>query len=121
MSLLDDVEKHRNGIVTDTYTVTWRELCDQYKDGELTINPDYQRLFRWDMDQQTQYLESVLLNIPSPPLILARRPGGDDKRHWRVGIPTIGGGDRSSRGPSTARPGAQKPSARKNRAGLRPG
>jgi uncharacterized protein DUF262 len=72
MSLLDDVEKHRNDIVTDTYTVTWRELISQYKDKELTINPDYQRLFRWDIDQQTQYIESILLNIPSPPLFLAR-------------------------------------------------
>jgi len=72
MGLLDDVEKHRNYIVTDSYTVTWRELISQYKDNELTINPDYQRLFRWDVDQQTQYIESILLNIPSPPLFLAR-------------------------------------------------
>jgi len=35
MSLLDDVEKHRNDIVTDTYTITWRELISQYKDKEL--------------------------------------------------------------------------------------
>jgi Protein of unknown function DUF262 len=72
MSVLDDVEKHRNDIVTDGYTVTWRELIGQYKDKELIINPEYQRLFRWDIDQQTQYIESILLNIPSPPLFLAR-------------------------------------------------
>jgi len=72
MGILDDVEKHRNYIVTDTYTVTWRELISQYKDKELTINPDYQRLFRWDIDQQTQYIESILLSIPSPPLFFAR-------------------------------------------------
>jgi hypothetical protein len=76
MSVLDDVERHRNDIVTDTYTVTWRELISQYKDNELTINPDYQRLFRWDVDQQTQYIESILLNIPSPPLFLSRTDDG---------------------------------------------
>lgn len=76
MSILDEVDKHRNDIVTDTYTVTWRELISQYKDQELIIDPEYQRLFRWDLDQQTQYLESILLNIPSPPLFLARNADG---------------------------------------------
>lgn len=77
MSILDEVNKHRTDIVTDTYTVTWREILAQYKDGELVIDPDYQRLFRWDLDQQTQYIESLLLNIPSPPLFFAQNPDGN--------------------------------------------
>lgn len=76
MSVMDEVAKHRNDIVTDTYTVTWRELLGQYRDGELAIDPEYQRLFRWDLDQQTQYIESILLNIPSPPLFFARNEDG---------------------------------------------
>lgn len=76
MSLIEDVEKHRNDIVTDTYTTTWRELIGQYKDGDLIIDPEYQRLFRWDRDQQTQYVESILLNIPSPPVFLAKNTDG---------------------------------------------
>jgi hypothetical protein len=77
MSVIDEVNKHRNDVVTDTYTVTWRELISQYKDSDLIINPDYQRLFRWDLDQQTQYIESILLSIPSPPVFLAKN---DDSR-----------------------------------------
>jgi uncharacterized protein with ParB-like and HNH nuclease domain len=76
MGVVDDIDKHRNDIFTDTYTVTWREILSQYRDGELIIDPEYQRLFRWDLDQQTQYLESILLNIPSPPLFLARNRDG---------------------------------------------
>jgi len=76
MSVLEEVDKHRNDIVTDTYSTTWREVLSQYKDGDLKIDPEYQRLFRWDTDQQTQYVESVLLNIPSPPLFLARNEDG---------------------------------------------
>ena len=76
MSVVDDIDKHREDIVTDTYTVTWREILSQYKDEELIIDPEYQRLFRWDLDQQTQYIESILLNIPSPPLFLARNKDG---------------------------------------------
>lgn len=76
MDILDDVERHRQDIVTDTYTATWREIIGQYKDNELVIAPEYQRLFRWDVDQQTQYIESILLSIPSPPIFLARNPDG---------------------------------------------
>jgi hypothetical protein len=76
MSIIDEVEKHRKEIITDTYTITWRELLGQYKDGDLIIDPEYQRLFRWDIDQQSQYVESILLNIPSPPLFLARNADG---------------------------------------------
>jgi hypothetical protein len=76
MSVLEEVTKHRTEISTDTYTMTWRELVSQFRDGDLIINPDYQRLFRWDIDQQTQYIESVLLAIPSPPLFLAKNDDG---------------------------------------------
>lgn len=72
MSLLDEVARHRSDIETDTYTATWKELLGQYADGDLRINPDYQRLFRWDSDQQTQYIESLILGIPSPPVFLAQ-------------------------------------------------
>lgn len=76
MKVVDDVAKHRNDIATDTYTITWREILGQYKDNDLIIDPEYQRLFRWDIDQQTQYIESILLNIPSPPLFLAQNENG---------------------------------------------
>jgi hypothetical protein len=76
MNLLDEVEHHRSDIVTDSYTATWREILSQYHDGDLIINPDYQRLFRWDLDQQTQYIESLLLSIPSPPVFFARNEDG---------------------------------------------
>lgn len=76
MGVLDDINLYRQEISTDTYTTTWREIVGQYKDGDLKIDPEYQRLFRWDTDQQTQYIESILLNIPSPPLFLATNPNG---------------------------------------------
>lgn len=76
MSLLEEVEKHRSDIETDSYTVTWRELLSQFKDGDVLIRPDYQRLFRWDLDQQTQYIESLLLGIPTPPVFLAQNDDG---------------------------------------------
>ncbi len=71
MGIIDDVERQRTDVHFDTYTTTWREVLGQFKDDELRIDPEYQRLFRWSVDQQTQYIESLLLGIPSPPLFFA--------------------------------------------------
>jgi hypothetical protein len=76
MLVLNDVDKQRADVQFDTYSTTWREVIGQYKDGDLIINPDYQRLFRWSIDQQTQYIESILLGIPSPPLFFAQNKDG---------------------------------------------
>jgi Protein of unknown function DUF262 len=76
MGILEEVEQHRKQIVTDSYTTNWRELLGQYKDGDLKIDPEYQRLFRWNIDQQTQFLESLLLGIPSPAIFLAENKDG---------------------------------------------
>src|SRR5690606_30111474 len=35
-----------------------------------------QRLFRWGLDRQSEYIESLLLNIPTPPLFFATNPDG---------------------------------------------
>lgn len=76
MTLQQDIEMFRHEVATDTYTTTWREVLGQFRDRELEIDPDYQRLFRWDADRQTQYIESILLNIPSPPLFFAQNKDG---------------------------------------------
>jgi len=76
MGIVEEVEQHRKQIVTDSYTTTWREILGQYKDGDLRIDPEYQRLFRWDIDQQTQFIESLLLGIPSPAIFLAENKDG---------------------------------------------
>ena len=72
MKLLDEIKKHRNEIQTDAYSISWGELLNNYRDKELKINPDYQRLFRWTIKQQTQFIESILLDIPVPALFLAQ-------------------------------------------------
>ena len=76
MKVTDDVNKHRKEISTDAYTTDWRNIMGQYKDKSLIIAPDYQRYFRWSLDQQTQYIESILLGIPSPALFFAENEDG---------------------------------------------
>lgn len=76
MSVLDDINIHRTELKTDSYTTTISDLLGAYKRGDLRIDPEYQRLFRWDLERQSEYIESLLLNIPTPPLFFATNPDG---------------------------------------------
>ncbi|WP_181314571.1 DUF262 domain-containing protein [Photobacterium phosphoreum] len=53
---------------------------NMFEDGELFITPEYQRVFRWSLFQQTRFIESVLLGIPIPPIFVAE----DDEGKWEV-------------------------------------
>ena len=76
MGVLDDVNLHRTELKTDSYTTTISDLLGMYARGDLHVNPEYQRLFRWDLGRQSEYIESLLLNIPTPPLFFATNPDG---------------------------------------------
>jgi hypothetical protein len=76
MQLIAEVEEQRHHVVVDSYSATWSELMAQYAAADIEIDPAYQRAFRWDVEQQTKYLESLLLNIPTPPIFLAEKQTG---------------------------------------------
>lgn len=46
------------------------EIVRMYEQNELTINPSFQRLFRWEDHQKSKFIESVLLGIPIPPIFV---------------------------------------------------
>lgn len=49
---------------------SFNELLSMYGDGELVIDPDYQRLFRWSNVQASRFIESVILELPLPPIFI---------------------------------------------------
>ncbi len=74
------ITEKRNSLKTDRLDMSFGELMNMYEDGDLFITPEYQRVFRWTMFQQTRFIESVLLGIPIPPIFVAE----DDKGRWEV-------------------------------------
>ena len=52
-SLQEQIDAMSKSIKTDSYPMSIGELAALYKDGDLDISPVYQRLFRWDMEQQS--------------------------------------------------------------------
>ena len=71
--LKDEIEIARRSVKTDAYQLSIGEIVSMYKDEEFIINPDFQRLFRWEIGQKSKLIESLLLGIPIPPIFVFER------------------------------------------------
>jgi uncharacterized protein with ParB-like and HNH nuclease domain len=69
--LINEISSERKNLSSDRMDISFGEIINMYKDGELIIRPEYQRLFRWDNSQKTALIESILLSIPIPPIFVA--------------------------------------------------
>ena len=77
ISLLQEaVSDRRTKLSSDRLDISFGELINVYKNGELRIRPEYQRLFRWSAKQKTALIESILLSIPIPPIFVAEDEDG---------------------------------------------
>lgn len=74
------VDKKRREISSDNISMSIGEILNLYKDGELDIHPEFQRVFRWQPEQKSRLIESLLLGIPLPPIYVAT----NDKGVWEV-------------------------------------
>jgi hypothetical protein len=75
VKLQKEIEEIRKEIKTDNFSMAIRELVQVYRDGDLELFPSYQRLFRWEDDQKTRFIESILMGIPTPPIFIAQKKG----------------------------------------------
>ena len=71
-----EIDTAQRQVRTDAYQMSVGEVVTMYKDGELVINPDFQRLFRWNEGQKSKLIESILLGIPLPPIFVFERDDG---------------------------------------------
>lgn len=71
--LKDEIENAQRLVKTDAYQMSIGEIVNMYKDGEFIINPDFQRLFRWEIGQKSKLIESLLLGIPLPSIFVFER------------------------------------------------
>lgn len=72
LSLEQSVEK----VHTQSLDLSFNEMLDMYVNRELDINPDYQRLFRWSQGAQSRFIESLLLEMPVPPIYVVESDTG---------------------------------------------
>lgn len=66
----------------EKFSISISELVSWYKppigNPKLKLSPIYQRFYRWSNFQKSEFIESLLLGIPIPPLFLYRN--NDEKR-----------------------------------------
>lgn len=76
MSLQEQIEEKSSKIFRDSYQMSIGELINLYKDGEMDIHPEFQRVFRWNDYQKTKLIESIMLNIPIPSIFVNQNEDG---------------------------------------------
>ncbi len=76
MGLKEEIEARSSKIYRDSYQMSIGELINLYKDGEMDIHPEFQRVFRWSESQKTKLIESILLNIPIPSIFVSQGEDG---------------------------------------------
>jgi hypothetical protein len=68
--LNEEITSAQRSVRTDAYQMSIGEIVSMYDSREITIDPEFQRLFRWDVGQKSKLIESLLLGIPLPPIFV---------------------------------------------------
>ena len=68
--LRDEIEAAKRTVNTDRVQITIGEVATMYSANELNILPDFQRLHRWSVAKKSNFIESVLIGIPIPPIFV---------------------------------------------------
>jgi hypothetical protein len=76
VTLQSEIEERSREIQTDSYGMSINEVVAMYEAGELEVHPEFQRIFRWSLEQQSRLVESVMLGIPIPMIFVAQRKDG---------------------------------------------
>ena len=74
--LSEEVEKAQRLVRTDAYQMSIGEIVSMYENGEIVIDPEFQRLFRWDIGQKSKLIEPLLLGIPLPSIFVFETENG---------------------------------------------
>ena len=74
--LAEEIAKTQRLVRTDAYPMSVGEIVSMYENREIFIDPEFQRLFRWDVSQKSRLIESLLLGIPLPSIFVFEKGDG---------------------------------------------
>lgn len=75
-ALVEEIILAQRSVRTDAYQMSIGEIVSLYEEGELVIDPEFQRLFRWEPGQKSKLIESLLLGIPLPSIFVFETANG---------------------------------------------
>lgn len=70
------IEDEISKIHTKQLDISFNEIADMYSSEELNIKPEFQRLFRWSEEKRSRFIESLILEMPVPPIFVIEGEGG---------------------------------------------
>lgn len=76
MNLQEEVRLKTKEFRKDSYPMSIGEIINLYDNNEIIINPEFQRYFRWTVQQKSKFIESILLGIPIPSIFVYQREDG---------------------------------------------
>lgn len=71
------IDNQAKSVKTKSLDISFNELLDMYNNQELIIDPDYQRMFRWSEEKQSMFIESLILEMPLPPIFVIESSDGN--------------------------------------------
>lgn len=75
-SIEEAIDKKIGEVRTETLDLSYGEITNLYASHELVIQPDYQRLFRWSLEQRSRIIESILVELPIPQIFVIENADG---------------------------------------------
>ena len=67
----EQLDQNRRSVAFDSYDLAVRQLTDMLAERMIDIAPAYQRHFKWNVERQSELIESLMLGIPIPSLFMA--------------------------------------------------
>lgn len=74
--LQEEIVNAQRQVRTDAYQMSIGEIVSMYDNNEIVIDPEFQRLFRWNIGQKSRLIESLLLGIPLPSIFVFEKENG---------------------------------------------
>ncbi len=75
-----EIPKEERYLRTQAYDKSVGDLVSMMRNGDIILNPDYQRNYIWDNRKASLLIESILLNVPIPIIYVYE----DEESHWVV-------------------------------------
>jgi hypothetical protein len=63
-------------VLSQPWDASIKELYELETDGDLRLDPDYQRNYVWNLTRASQLVESVLMKVPIPVIYLSEETSG---------------------------------------------
>ena len=66
--IIEQATENRRKFRVDHFDIVISEYIRRHSDGKVILDPPYQRTFRWDIQTQSELIESIIVGIPMPPI-----------------------------------------------------